>query len=312
MTGDVFLSAAGASIATIAIILVASRLLFRRRPGRALELTVRWLRLPIHRVASLAGVLAMASALCFAKIADNSAAQVTANASGSPTFEELSNAPDGDLTSDSDKRQQDYERFRAYTNGLLTKMQTLPSSGLSSPVEDKQNLPDVDTMISRLVKRLEADSSNVDGWRMLGWSYLHTGKYAEAEHAYTTALSLDPNNADTKKALDEARASPKRGAPEMPISGDSDVRSETASKISSEEPDASAMGKEMTDRLATRLEAAPHDADGWLRLMRARTVLGQQDLAKDALRRALATFADDKSTRETIVGAAKEMGLNAN
>ena len=60
-----------------------------------------------------------------------------------------------------------------------------------------------------------------------------------------------------------------RGAPEMPISGDSDVRSETVSKISSEEPDASAMGKEMTDRLATRLEAAPHDADGWLRLMRA-------------------------------------------
>ena len=121
--------------------------------------------------------------------------------SESATFEELSSARDGDLTGGSDKRQQDYERFRAYTNGLRTTMQTLSNSGLSSPVEDTQSLPDVDTMISRLVKRLKADLSNVDGWRMLGWSYLHTGKYAEAEHAYTTALSLDPNNADTKKAL---------------------------------------------------------------------------------------------------------------
>ena len=104
----------------------------------------------------------------------------------------------------------------------------------------------------------------------------------------------------------------KHGVADTAVHGDSDARSETVAKISSEEPDANAMGKEMTYRLATRLEAAPHDADGWLRLMRARTVLGQQDLANDALRKALATFADDKSTRETIVGAAKEMGLNAN
>ena len=312
MTGDVVLSAAGASTATIATILAASLLAFRRRPAGALELMVRWHKLPIHRVVSLAGMLAMTSALCFAKIADDSAAQVTANASDSPAFEELSNAPDGDLTSDSDKRQQDYERFRAYTNGLRTKMQMLAGSGLSPPAEETQNLPDVDTMISRLEKRLETDSANVEGWRMLGWSYLHTGKYAEAERAYTTALSLDSSNADTKKALNEVRASAKSGAADTAAHGDSGARPDTVAKNSSDVPDANAMGKEMTDRLATRLEAAPRDADGWLRLMRARAVLGQQDLANDALRKALTTFADDKFTRETIVGAAKELGLNSN
>lgn len=42
----------------------------------------------------------------------------------------------------------------------------------------------------------------------------------------------------------------------------------------------------MVDGLAERLEANPDDVDGWLRLARARGVLGEQEKAADALRRA--------------------------
>lgn len=71
------------------------------------------------------------------------------------------------------------------------------------------------------------------------------------------------------------------------------------------------MIRDMVDRLAKRLEDTPRDADGWLRLMRARTVLGESEQAHEALRRALSTFADDKPTRDRIEADAKELGLSA-
>ena len=310
MIGDIFLSAVGASFASIALILVATRFLFRRRPGRALALTVRWLRLPIHRVASLVVALSIVAALCFAKIPDDCGA-ITPNASENAAVEIIKRSRQRctELHRYTPTGLRAISRVREWNSNEDTGVFRIPT--FHHPLRT-QNLPDVDTMIRRLAKRLETNSGNVDGWRMLGWSYLHTGKFSEAEQAYTTALSLDPKNAETEKALEQARASEKSGVSEKPIAGDGDVRSETVSKISSEETDASAMGKEMTDRLASRLETAPRDADGWLRLMRARTVLGQQDLAKDALQKALTAFADDKSMREFIVGAAKEMGLNTN
>ena len=47
----------------------------------------------------------------------------------------------------------------------------------------------------------------------------------------------------------------------------------------------------MVERLAARLKANPKDADGWIRLMRSRMVLGQKDQARDALKNGLAAFA---------------------
>ncbi len=44
--------------------------------------------------------------------------------------------------------------------------------------------------------------------------------------------------------------------------------------------------RSMVDRLATRLENEPDDLDGWLRLTRAYTVLGERDKATEALDRA--------------------------
>ena len=51
--------------------------------------------------------------------------------------------------------------------------------------------------------------------------------------------------------------------------------------------------RSMVDGLAARLEANPDDVQGWLRLGRARSVLGEPDLARAALDRALALRPDD-------------------
>jgi len=74
--------------------------------------------------------------------------------------------------------------------------------------------------------------------------------------------------------------------------------------------DRSLMIREMVDGLANRLEQSPRDADGWIKLIRSRIVLGESKLAKQALARGLNVFADDAGERDRIAAAAQQLGLN--
>lgn len=69
------------------------------------------------------------------------------------------------------------------------------------------------------------------------------------------------------------------------------------------------MAKAMVARLAARLEADPRDADGWIRLMRARMVLNDPQAASAAMQRARAVFANDAGQRARIDDAAKTLGI---
>ena len=72
----------------------------------------------------------------------------------------------------------------------------------------------------------------------------------------------------------------------------------------------SAMIQGMVDRLANRLEKSPHDADGWIKLIQSRMVLGEAELARQALARSIAAFNDDTEQRDRIIAAAQRLGLN--
>jgi cytochrome c-type biogenesis protein CcmH len=74
--------------------------------------------------------------------------------------------------------------------------------------------------------------------------------------------------------------------------------------------DRQAMIKSMVDGLASRLEQSPRDADGWIKLIRSRVVLGEADLARRALVRGLEVFADDLQQRDRIAAAARQFGLS--
>jgi cytochrome c-type biogenesis protein CcmH len=73
--------------------------------------------------------------------------------------------------------------------------------------------------------------------------------------------------------------------------------------------DRQAMIRAMVDQLAARLKAQPADADGWIRLMRARMVLGDTAAATAARREALAAFPADHATRERLSVAAAELRI---
>jgi cytochrome c-type biogenesis protein CcmH len=66
----------------------------------------------------------------------------------------------------------------------------------------------------------------------------------------------------------------------------------------------------MVDGLALRLDKSPRDADGWIQLIRSRTVLGDQDAAKAALQKALGIFIDAPQEQSRISAAATELGVN--
>lgn len=71
----------------------------------------------------------------------------------------------------------------------------------------------------------------------------------------------------------------------------------------------SEMVRGMVDGLAARLAANPKDSTGWIRLMRARMVLGETDGATAALKSGLAAFNGDSATQGQIRRAAEELGV---
>ncbi|WP_211314343.1 tetratricopeptide repeat protein [Sphingomonas fennica] len=261
---------------------------------------------------------------------------------------------------------------------------------------------DVGTMIARLEKKLADTPDDAEGWRMLGWSYYGTGRFADAVKAYRRATALDPANAEGWSALGEAivlalpsgqpaaitpeadaafrkavsidPANPRaryflgvkkdlagdhRGAiddwiallkdtpagapwegnvrqtieqtaaqnnidlagrmpaPAVPpgsaatdaIPGPTREDIAAASALPPGQQDAMVRG--MVDSLAAKLKADPKNADGWLRLIRSYTVLGDRKAAAGALKDARAAFAGDAPTLARIDEGARQLGIGA-
>ncbi|WP_084355780.1 tetratricopeptide repeat protein [Novosphingobium lentum] len=67
-----------------------------------------------------------------------------------------------------------------------------------------QAQPSVDDVIAKLEAKLKDNPDDAEGWRMLGWSYFQTERYAESATALKHATKLDPKNAETYSFLGEA------------------------------------------------------------------------------------------------------------
>jgi cytochrome c-type biogenesis protein CcmH len=120
----------------------------------------------------------------------------------------------------------------------------------------------------------------------------------------TVAATPGPSRAQVRdQGGDQKRAPARRGAETGP--GPEEMRAAGATPPA----DLTAMVRGMVEGLASRLERSPRDADGWIRLIRSRVVLGEGELAKQALAHGLAAFADDVPIRSRIAAAAQELGV---
>jgi cytochrome c-type biogenesis protein CcmH len=75
---------------------------------------------------------------------------------------------------------------------------------VAPPMPVESQAPSVDNVIAKLETRLKDNPEDAEGWRMLGWSYFQTQRYAEAATALKTATKLDPEHAQTFSFLGEA------------------------------------------------------------------------------------------------------------
>jgi cytochrome c-type biogenesis protein CcmH/NrfG len=182
-------------------------------------------------------------------------------------------------------------------------------------------LPDVNAMIERLAARLKTTPQDLEGWRMLGWSYFHTTRYEQAATAFGRALELDPGSAELKLSYEEAKAkAAESGNSKTASSLQTEALEKSGDGLSAEKvttPEAmpalerDAAIRSMVDGLANRLESSPRDVDGWIQLMRSRIVLGEHEVAATAFRRALEVFVGDQTASGKIMAAATELGLKA-
>ena len=72
------------------------------------------------------------------------------------------------------------------------------------PAPTESQTPSVDDVIAKLEKRLADNPDDAEGWRMLGWSYFQTERFAEAATALRKATKLDPDHAETFSFLGES------------------------------------------------------------------------------------------------------------
>jgi cytochrome c-type biogenesis protein CcmH len=70
------------------------------------------------------------------------------------------------------------------------------------------------------------------------------------------------------------------------------------------------MIRTMVETLDERLKTDPKNFEGWMRLIRSYTVLGEPDKAQDALKRGLAAFPADSDNGKAILALAKQLGLS--
>ena len=208
--------------------------------------------------------------------------------------------------------------LKDYTSSVGAETPKHAATGSTTP--DGKQLPDVNTMIERLAKRLETTPNDTKGWRTLGWSYYYTGRYQEAAAAYEKAVALDPNSEELKLAYEEVKAKISESSAPPPAApppqthsaakeGPNPSAEEVAKYQAMPADDRAAAIRSMVDGLASRLESAPRDVDGWSRLMRSRVVLGEKDVAETAMRKALDVFKDDAAASDRIKSAAIELGL---
>lgn len=266
----------------------------------------------------------------------------------------------------------------------------------AAPADAAHDGADVQAMIVQLEGQLRQTPEDVNGWRMLGWSYFQTGRFAEAAEAYGRAGTLEPANAEHFSAQGEAlvqagggqvtpaaltafrgalRADPQDPRARYFIAVEMDQRGEreaamtawidlinsappgaswaaevrafvedlarqrgqdisarlrpapagspaaaaaavppgipgpTAAQVADAEKmspaDQQAMIQGMVGGLEERLRASPRDREGWVRLMRARMVLGDSAAATAAWRSGLRAFADSPADQSALTEAAR-------
>jgi cytochrome c-type biogenesis protein CcmH len=150
--------------------------------------------------------------------------------------------------------------------------------------------------------KLNAD--DVKASYYLGLAAEQDGRNADAATIWRAMLAKAPENAPWRPLVQEALV--RVGGSSAP--GPSNEAVAAAKDMS--ETDRNAMIRGMVERLAVRLKQNGDDVEGWLRLVRAYMVMGDQDKAKSALTEARQAVANDPERLRQLNEGLKNLGLD--
>ena len=187
----------------------------------------------------------------------------------------------------------------------------------------------INSMVARLAERMKTDGSNVEGWVQLVRSYRALGQNDTALAAIADArraLAGDPDKLRIFAAGTEAASSAAPAASAVPAAppapaatppaalapvagapGPSAADIAAAQKMKPDEQNQMIAG--MVARLADRLKQDGSDVEGWLRLVRAYTVLGDRAKAQAAAADARRALAGDPDKVRRLDALVKELGV---
>ena len=189
-----------------------------------------------------------------------------------------------------------------------------PNAGIDmAGIADLVKVPTPD----ELAQQLAENPKDWQGWMRLIDEYARAGRREDALKALASAkeafkgapfvlqqfddLAGGLGLVDIASTLQPPRPSGQLGNPTA-----DDIKA--AEAMSSE--DRQAMILSMVEGLAEKLEDDPNNLEGWLRLMRSYSVLGQKDMAQQAFEKAKVAFNGDSMATSQIVQTANVLGLN--
>ena len=127
------------------------------------------------------------------------------------------------------------------------------------------------------------------------------GNTAAAREKFEALLQTSPADAPWRKVIQKELADLAK-APQL-------TEQQMAASKEMQAEDRQQMIKSMVDGLEQKLTSNGDDIDGWLRLIRARTVLGETDRAREALLRAQSLFRDKPPLIASLDALARELKL---
>ncbi len=133
------------------------------------------------------------------------------------------------------------------------------------------------------------------------------GKFAEAAESWRALLNSGGADAPWRGPVEQRLAQAEARVKGAPGPSEEDVAAAKDMTLEQREQ----MIAQMVDRLDKKLAANGDDLDGWVRLVRAYTVLGKRDAALGALERAKTQFQGNQSALTTLGELAQTLGLSS-
>jgi cytochrome c-type biogenesis protein CcmH len=152
-------------------------------------------------------------------------------------------------------------------------------------------------------RALALNADEVKASYFLGITAEQDGRTAEAASIWHAMLAKAPTDAPWRPLVEAALARVGGSAPAL-----SDDAVAAAKDMN--EADRGAMIRGMVERLAVRLKQNGDDVEGWLRLVRAYTVMGDRDKAKSALADARQAVRNDAERLRQLNEGLKNLGLD--